>query len=114
EVAAAVRAAIRYDRVVRGAYGVLASRCNYDVIAGVDSRGRHHLGVLEQSWRFGGASMAEVLAMEAFAASPALSWVIAETVESYGDAPDPPGAVVYWQGDVTSPRKYARIVRDGR
>ncbi len=114
EVAAAVRAAIRYDRVVRRTYGVLASRCNYDVIAGVDSQGRHHLGVLEQSWRFGGASMAEVLAMEAFAANPALSWAIAETVESYGDAPDPPGAAVYWQGDVTSPRKYARIVRDGR
>lgn len=114
ELTAAVRAATRYDRAVRDAYGVIASRRNYDVIAGVDSRGQHHLGVLEQSWRFGGASMAEVLAMERLAEQPGLCWVIAEAVESYGDAPDPPGAAVYWQGDMKSPRKYARIVRDGR
>ncbi|MBB6064016.1 DUF3182 family protein [Pseudoxanthomonas broegbernensis] len=113
EVAGAVRAAMRYDRLVRANYQVLASRRNYDVIAGVDSRGRRHLGVLEQSWRFGGASMAEVLAMERFAERPGLPWAIAETVESYGDGPLPPGAVEYWPGDAKSPRKYARIVRDG-
>src|SRR5690606_28763874 len=76
ELTSAVRAATRYDRAVRDAYGVIASRRNYDVIAGVDSRGQHHLGVLEQSWRFGGASMAEVLAVERLGEGPGLCWVI--------------------------------------
>lgn len=107
---AAVRAAMRYDAAIRHAYGVVATRCNYDVIAGVDGRGRRHLGVLEQSWRFGGASMAELLAIERFAAQPAVRWVVAETVETYGNEPVPADAVVYWHGGSGSPRKYARIV----
>lgn len=116
DLAAAVRAATRYDRAVRETYGVLASRRNYDVIAGIDSRGQRHLGVLEQSWRFGGASMAEVLALERFAQRPEQRWVTVETAETYGDEPAPPDAVVYWPGDggLQSPRKCARIVRDGR
>lgn len=109
---AAVRAAIRYDAVIRHTYGVIASRCNYDVIAGVDRMGRRHLGVLEQSWRFGGASMAELLAIERFAAQPALQRVVAETVETYTGEPAPAGAFVYWRGGAGAPCKYARIVED--
>lgn len=109
---AAVRAAIRYDAVIRHTYGVIASRCNYDVIAGVDRMGRRHLGVLEQSWRFGGASMAELLAIERFAARPTLQRVVAETVETYTGEPAPADAFVYWRGGAGAPCKYARIVED--
>ena len=105
----------RYDDLIRQNYGVIASRCNYDVIEGVDSSGRHHVGVLEQSWRFGGASMAEVLAMERFVERPRLRWTTAETVEVYGTADIPGDAVVSWEGDEpNTPVKYARILRDGR
>ena len=41
-------------------------------------------GVLEQSWRVGGASGAEIAALEAFRAEPALQVVRASTVEVYG------------------------------
>jgi hypothetical protein len=109
----AVRAAIDYDRAVRGTYQVLASRCNYDVIVGHERDGRRHCGVLEQSWRFGGASMAELLAMERFAADPGLRWLVAETVESYDRSPPPEDAVLVWPGDAESPCKYARVVDDG-
>lgn len=110
EAGAVVCAASCYDALVRDAYGVVATRCNYDVLAGVDSEGRPHLGVLEQSWRFGGASMAELLAIECFAEQPELRELVAETVESYVDEPISADAVVYWPGDAGSPRKYARIV----
>ena len=109
----AVAAAMGYDRAVRSAYPVLASRCNYDVIVGHARDGRRHCGVLEQSWRFGGASMAEVLAMERFAREPGRSWMVAETVERYDQQPPPADAVLLWPGDAQSPCKYARIVDDG-
>lgn len=111
--AAAVHAALRYDAVIRSTYAVVASRCNYDVIAGVDGGGRHHLGVLEQSWRFGGASMAELLAIECFAARPGLVRVSAETVETYTGESLPADAVPYWHGGGGTPRKYARIIEEG-
>jgi hypothetical protein len=67
--------------------------------------------VLEQSWRAGGASGAEVAALEAFRADPGLRAVRASTFEIYGQchAP-PPGAVVYFCGEderVGSMTKYA-------
>ncbi len=114
EVCDAVAAAGRYDRIVCEGYGVLATRRNYDVIAGFDGAGRRRLGVLEQSWRIGGASMAEVLAAERLALHPGPGWVVAETVESYDDLPPPADAIVYWAGGDGTPCKYARIVRDGR
>ena len=36
--------------------GMFASRCNYDVAEGCDATGRQCVGVLEQSWRLGGAA----------------------------------------------------------
>jgi hypothetical protein len=54
--------------------------------------------VLEQSWRIGGASGAEVAALEAFRADPGLRAVRASTVEIYGEAEPPPNATVYFQG----------------
>lgn len=109
---AAVQAASRYDAVMRHAYGVVATRCNYDVIAGVDRLGRRHLGVLEQSWRFGGASMAELLAIERFTRMPGLQRVVAETVETFAGERVPAEAVMAWRGDARSPCKYARIVEE--
>jgi hypothetical protein len=50
-----------------------ASRRNYDVIAGLDQGGRRHCAVLEQSWRIGGASGAELAALEAFKTDPDLA-----------------------------------------
>ena len=80
--------------------GMFASRRNYDVIQGTDAAGRRRSGVLEQSWRVGGASGAEIAALEAFRAEPALRAVRASTVEDYGEAapPPPPGATVYFRG----------------
>jgi hypothetical protein len=46
DVSDAVGLAIAYDHAVRGTYGVLASRLNYDVIAGNDRNGRRCIGVL--------------------------------------------------------------------
>lgn len=115
DLRAVAQAAMRYDDIVRGGYGVVASRRNYDVIEGIDAQGRRHVGVLEQSWRFGGASMAEVLAMEAFARSGAPCWLTSETVETYAAGRVPDEAIVTWDGrdDLRTPLKYARIVQDG-
>lgn len=93
--------------------GMFASRCNYDIAQGVDEDGRWYSGVLEQSWRIGGASGAEIAALEAFRDDPSLSVVRASTTEIYGENPAlPPGAAVYFQGhdDRVGPlTKYARL-----
>jgi len=94
-------------------HGMFASRCNYDIAQGVDEEGRWYSGVLEQSWRLGGASGAEVAALEAFRDDPSLPVVRASTTEIYGENPSlPPGATVYFQGndDKVGPlTKYARL-----
>ena len=55
--------------------------------------------MLEQSWRIGGASGAEVVALERFAADPALQDVRASSVEAYGATTSAPsGAFVYYEG----------------
>ena len=79
--------------------GFFASRRNYDIAQGSDAQGRRRSGVLEQSWRLGGASGAEIAALEAFRADPNLQSVRAATVELYGEGhPPPPRAVVYFEG----------------
>ncbi|WP_052389213.1 DUF3182 family protein [Belnapia moabensis] len=93
--------------------GMFASRRNYDVAQGSDATGRPRCGVLEQSWRIGGASGAELAALEAFRAEPALRTVRAATVEIYGEAaPPPPNATVYFRGvdELDGPMtKYAMV-----
>ena len=76
----------------------LASRRNYDVAEVIDNEGRRHCGVLEQSWRIGGASPAEIAALQAFQADPGLRAVRATSVEIYGKAEVPPQAAVHFQG----------------
>lgn len=93
--------------------GFYASRRNYDVARGRDGAGRPRSGVLEQSWRSGGASGAEIGALEAFARDPSLRVARAMTREVYGAMPElPSGATVYFSG--TDPRagpltKYAWV-----
>ncbi len=67
----AVVQACRYDTAAEACFpGIILSRRNYDVAQGVGPDGRRRSGVLEQSWRLGGASGAEVAALEIFQADP--------------------------------------------
>src|SRR5690606_13515213 len=63
----ALECARRYDAAGESVHpGFFASRRNYDDSAGRDAQGRWRCGVREQSGRLGGASPAEVVALEAF------------------------------------------------
>jgi hypothetical protein len=92
---------------------MFASRCNYDVAQGLDEAGQWHSGVLEQSWRMGGASGAELVALQAFRDDPGLTVVCASTTEVYGPDPAvPPGAATCFRGtdDAGGPlTKYALL-----
>jgi hypothetical protein len=96
--------------------GFFASRCNYDVAQGLDDEGRSLSGVLEQSWRIGGASGAEAAALHAFAANPTLRRVRASTTEVYADEVKlPRGAWLLYDGpDTHGGRlvKYAQVRPD--
>jgi hypothetical protein len=103
-----------YDRAADVHFdGFVASRRNYDVARGLDHQAVLRTGVLEQSWRAGGASGAEIGALEAFKADPSLRVVRASCTERYGSRePIPTGATVYF--DDTDERvgrltKYASV-----
>ena len=94
-----VASAACFDRAARQAYPeAILTRRNYDVIEGVDARGVRRTGVLEQSWRVGGASGAEIAALEAFRREPQTDSVRCSTVEVYDQVIPPPGASVYYAG----------------
>jgi len=96
---AALQARAYHDAAMQSFAGLVASRCNYDIAQGSDETQRWCSGVLEQSWRVGGASCAEVAALEAFRADAALDVIRASTTEVYGPNPVvPPGAHVYFSG----------------
>jgi hypothetical protein len=77
DVRLAIRQAQVFDNAANEAYPrFYASRRNYDIAQGLDSGGVFRSGVLEQSWRMGGASSAEVAAL-------------AELHQRPGDARDP-------------------------
>jgi hypothetical protein len=96
---AAERAQV-YDAAAHACFpGFFASRRNYDVVEGRDAQGHPRTGVLEQSWRAGGASGAEIAALEWFGSRPRSRAVRAWCAEVYGaDAVAPDGAVVYFSG----------------
>ena len=100
ELRLAVVQTLAYDAAVREAFpDFFASRRNYDVLQGRDSTGREVSGVLEQSWRIGGASPAEIAALRAFAADPALQSVHASSHEVYTPPHvAPPEAEVLYDG----------------
>jgi len=114
----AIACARAYDAAAMRCFpGLLASRRNYDVARGRDAQGRLRVGVLEQSWRPGGASSAEILALEAFQADPALPAVRTASVEVYGEGgTPPPGAVPIFRGTDRKAgpmTKYAMVESDG-
>jgi hypothetical protein len=118
DVREAVVLARRYDQAALASYpGVYASRRNYDVARGRGRDGSARAGVLEQSWRVGGASGAEVRAIEAFLGQSSLDRVRASTVETYeADPRVPDGAFVYFRGTDahgTPLTKYATLANDG-
>lgn len=121
EIALPIRTAIRqarhYDQAALTCFpGLFASRRNYDIVQGQTSHGVWRSGVLEQSWRLGGASSAEVAALQAFQAKPHLSSLRASSVEVYGQCQPPPEAVIYFQGhdaDVGPITKYSIVEEDG-
>jgi hypothetical protein len=99
KVRRAIAQALAYDRAATEHYGVIASRRNYDVVVGTDAQGQELSGVLEQSWRMGGASGAEIAALQEFQRLPELPRVHASCKEVYGtEAVPPPGARVSFQG----------------
>jgi hypothetical protein len=101
DIRLAITQARAYDTAASQCFdGFYASRRNYDVAQGRDTAGRPRSGVLEQSWRAGGASCAELGALEAFRVDPSLRTVRATTREVYGEAPAlPTHAVVYFSGN---------------
>lgn len=100
EIRHAVDQAQRYDEAVRACFaGFFASRINYDIAFGRDASGRPRCGVLEQSWRVGGATGAELAALEVFRNHPDCRRVCASSVEIYGeDAQLPARANVHFRG----------------
>lgn len=90
----------RYDKAVDDYYpSLIASRRNYDVARGRDARGGWRTGVLEQSWRIGGASAAEIAALETFHDHGDVNVVIATTTEIFGaNAVGPKDATRLFQG----------------
>lgn len=101
-----------YDAAAESHLGLMASRRNYDIAQGVDSSGQVRSGVLEQSWRIGGASPAEIMALEAFAADDGLQSIRVSTHEVYGSAEPPGHANVHFQGvdsEVGAIQKYCTI-----
>lgn len=101
EIRAAIEQARVYDAAARRCFaGFFASRRNYDIARGYGADGVIRCGVLEQSWRIGGASGAEIAALEAFRADDALDVVRAECTEVYDEqARTPRGAVVHFRGE---------------
>ncbi|MBO9649447.1 MAG: DUF3182 family protein [Variovorax sp.] len=112
----AVEQAALYHAAVVDCYpGFFASRINYDVAQGPNGRGEPRSGVLEQSWRIGGATGAEVAALEAFRLREDRAVVRASCVEAYGGTTPPPGATVYFHGhdpEIGPIAKYAFIHPD--
>jgi hypothetical protein len=68
------------------------------VVQGVDRRGKTRSGVLESSWRSGGASGAEVAALLRFRNDPSCTHLRVRTVEHYGGGQPPPGADILFRG----------------
>lgn len=107
------QARLYHDAVVDCFPGFFTSRLNYDVARGRGPLGQWRSGVLEQSWRVGGATGAELAALELFHRHPERDRVHVRCVEVHGDPGVlPPDAVIYYQGEVPNVgmlTKYTRI-----
>ena len=95
----AIQQAQVFDSAADEAYpGFYASRRNYDIAQGLDCDGKQRSGVLEQSWRLGGASSAEVAALQSFVNNPGLRAIRVSSVETYTDQPLPANAIEVYRG----------------
>jgi hypothetical protein len=96
----AVAQAQQYEDAMREYRGFMVSRRNYDVAQGLDGEGRRRSGVLEASWRSGGASTAELAALREFVQDPTLLVVEAHAVKLFGRGHKAPrNAVVHYRSD---------------
>ena len=114
----AVRLAVQQARIFELAAlhvypSIQASRRNYDVAQGLNARGQSCSGVLEQSWRVGGASAAEIFALEAFIKNPQLQTLQASTHEYYRDVPPPPDSICLYQGQDSEDGPLTKYVKLG-
>jgi hypothetical protein len=99
EIRQAILQALVFDRAARVHYGADGSRRNYDVLHGADARGALRSGVVDQSWRIGGASASELLALTTLRDQPGRRVVRVQNVERFGAGlTPPPGAVVQFSG----------------
>ncbi|TWD43625.1 DUF3182 family protein [Pseudomonas sp. SJZ131] len=99
EVRLAIQQAQVFDSAADEAYpGFYASRRNYDIAQGLDSNGQQRSGVLEQSWRMGGASSAEVAALQSFVNDPAMRAIRVSSVETYTEQALPADAIEVYRG----------------
>lgn len=109
----AIAQARRYDEAAGRCFpGLTASRRNYDIASGTTPRGEIRCGVLEQSWRIGGASAAEVAALQKFAADSGCKALRARTIEIFGTHEAPEGAERLFQGvdpDIGLISKYVQV-----
>jgi hypothetical protein len=92
------QARLYHDAVVECFSGFFTSRLNYDVARGRGPLGQWRSGVLEQSWRVGGATGAELAALELFRDEPERGAARVSCFETYGDAALPPQAAIYHRG----------------
>ena len=90
---------------------LVASRRNYDVAQGLDAREEFRSGVLEQSWRIGGASGAEIFALKEFHQDPSLNVIRASTHEIYGDIEPPVDATILYRGDDAEVGRITKFVK---
>jgi hypothetical protein len=96
----AVTQARRYDEATSAYPGFVSSRRNYDIGEGLDAEGRPRSGVFEASWRVGGATGAEIIALKAFKQDPSLHVIDVSHFEEFGqNRRAPEGAVVLFEGD---------------
>jgi hypothetical protein len=99
DVRLAIEQARVFDNAADEAYpGFYASRRNYDIAQGLDGNGQRRSGVLEQSWRMGGASSAEVAALQSFINHPGLRAIRVSSVETYVDRALPADAIEVYRG----------------
>jgi hypothetical protein len=103
DVRLAIQQAQVFDSAADEAYpGFYASRRNYDIAQGLDSNGKQRSGVLEQSWRMGGASSAEIAALQSFVNDPGMRAIRVSSVETYIDQPLPADAIEVYRGPAQS------------
>lgn len=114
----AIAQARAFDAATEIFEGMFASRRNYDAVRGREADGSWRSGVLEQSWRIGGASGAEIAAVAAFLEDASLVAVRARSTERYGEAASvPPGAIVHYRdvdAEVGPLTKYSIVEAYGR